>query len=1032
MGEPATNSKAQQDSGQHVPVHKSLQSYSWFIVHHPVLCASVGFLIPIFISIIGFQVYPLEINTSAGSWYPRSSAIGGTEDGLLRGEEETVFNPDSVNSSAIRIPRQESLSTQLTLYFWRPDKGNILTTEGLAKMRKVEKYVYDQEDFPKYCLRTSKGSCTEAKGITSYVYSPADATCPAYRTPDGSGTAQWSTSVPTMLNPLLQSSNPNVYCSGCNQSCVFQSNSSLDAFVAKDFSDTTLKTFATKSQIFFGMPLAGYANSQDRYSEQKEKIDDFIATLRKYLRDEASDAVISVLAAHPLLFELHFQDLMVRDGVLILLSITLVGLFVLWHTRSPFLTVFGMLHVILSFPFAYFFMQAIFDIGPMGILNFMSMFIILGIGADDIFILLDAWKQSAHAVKAPASDGADEFEVRMSQLQRRFEWTFRRAAWAMLVTSLTTSAAFLMNIVSAVVPIKIFGIFTAFMVMTNFFMVITYYPALVIVWEEYIKHHCCTSCACCRCNEKESVSFLAAGDAPVSNLKPTDDVVPNIEDYRWLERKLHSVFAPWLHRNHRAVAGGFVVLTIMCAVFASQVSVSQEAAQWVPSDDPTQQIIDLEREDFTRSSRVNQVWYVAGMDPIDRAGTNGFNVEDIGNAVFLPTFDMSSEAAQQAYVDNCDDMLTWDNVRKTDGVNEVLCPMWEFRAYVQTVLNETFPVPATQFIDRLVRFTKYIEARNGPATDVSVLNSIDDREFRREKVAGLEQTIRFLARASPPKLAYMCTVLNSTIGVQLPAKETRPLYTYFNDKVATLQTAEPGYYTTYQTAQEYLWMRLEELLLENALFAMLISLTIAFLIVWVSTRDVGLSLMSALTIFGIVLTLMATMVWISWEISVIESICLTILVGLSVDFTIHLANSWQVSSSHKHRILRLKSTVLEIGISVVAAASTTFLACVPLFLCYIIFYNRFGLFIALTVLWSIIYSFGFFLSCESMFGSVTDRDDFHWLWLAVQGKDRGPAWRNGQMQIEPRVTELSMLASHDITDVPDDGTAGSSRKVSSV
>lgn len=85
------------------------------------------------------------------------------------------------------------------------------------------------------------------------------------------------------------------------------------------------------------------------------------------------------------------------------------------------------------------------------------------------------------------------------------------------------------------------------------------------------------------------------------------------------------------------------------------------------------------------------MWYVAGMAPIDRAGANGFNVEDLGNAVFVPSFDLSSAAAQEAYVANCDDMLTWQYLRKTDGVNEVLCPMWDFRAYVQSVLNETFP-----------------------------------------------------------------------------------------------------------------------------------------------------------------------------------------------------------------------------------------------------------------------------------------------------------------------------------------------------
>ena len=52
-----------------------------------------------------------------------------------------------------------------------------------------------------------------------------------------------------------------------------------------------------------------------------------------------------------------------------------------------------------------------------------------------------------------------------------FDCRFRRASWAMLVTSFTTAAAFLMNVVSSVIPIQIFGIQTAFMVVSNYIMV---------------------------------------------------------------------------------------------------------------------------------------------------------------------------------------------------------------------------------------------------------------------------------------------------------------------------------------------------------------------------------------------------------------------------------------------------------------------------------------------------------------------------------------------------------------------------------
>jgi hypothetical protein len=106
----------------------------------------------------------------------------------------------------------------------------------------------------------------------------------------------------------------------------------------------------------------------------------------------------------------------------------------------------------------YFFLQAFFDVGALSVLNFLSIFIILGIGADDIFIFVDAWKQSGLLFPPPAECGNDPqaaSEARREHLAERLLWTYQRASWAMLVTSLTTGAAFLMNIISSVIPIQV-------------------------------------------------------------------------------------------------------------------------------------------------------------------------------------------------------------------------------------------------------------------------------------------------------------------------------------------------------------------------------------------------------------------------------------------------------------------------------------------------------------------------------------------------------------------------------------------------
>jgi predicted RND superfamily exporter protein len=61
---------------------------------------------------------------------------------------------------------------------------------------------------------------------------------------------------------------------------------------------------------------------------------------------------------------------------------------------------------------------------------------------------VDAWNQSA---AQPVKITGD--------IERRMDWVFRRAAGTMAVTSLTTAAAFLSNVFSSLLPIKMFGIF---------------------------------------------------------------------------------------------------------------------------------------------------------------------------------------------------------------------------------------------------------------------------------------------------------------------------------------------------------------------------------------------------------------------------------------------------------------------------------------------------------------------------------------------------------------------------------------------
>lgn len=69
--------------------------------------------------------------------------------------------------------------------------------------------------------------------------------------------------------------------------------------------------------------------------------------------------------------------------------------------------------------------------------------------------------------------------------------TFRRASKAMLATSSTTSAAFLATGMSPIMPISSFGIFAGILIPVNYILVITFYPAIVIVHYNHFIDKCC-------------------------------------------------------------------------------------------------------------------------------------------------------------------------------------------------------------------------------------------------------------------------------------------------------------------------------------------------------------------------------------------------------------------------------------------------------------------------------------------------------------------------------------------------------------
>jgi len=91
------------------------------------------------------------------------------------------------------------------------------------------------------------------------------------------------------------------------------------------------------------------------------------------------------------------------DMLLSVVAVLIIAALMWAHTGSAFLTLAGLLQVSLSFPSAVFLVTMAYRVTFFPFLNFIGVFVIAGIGADDCFVMFDKWAQAA----ARAPPGAD-------------------------------------------------------------------------------------------------------------------------------------------------------------------------------------------------------------------------------------------------------------------------------------------------------------------------------------------------------------------------------------------------------------------------------------------------------------------------------------------------------------------------------------------------------------------------------------------------------------------------------------------------
>lgn len=207
--------------------------------------------------------------------------------------------------------------------------------------------------------------------------------------------------------------------------------------------------------------------------------------------ESESGGSLRMMLFSPVTLRSQYLDILLVDGVLSVLSLVAVWSYMFWTLESAFLASVAMFEIVFSLPVAIFFWTVILQ-QKIFFYQALTIYMILGIGADDAFILNDAWLQASLQPEVGSEKTA------------RFSWAYRRAFEDMSITTATTCGSFFIGAASSLPQVRAFCIFAAVVVLVDWLFCITLFASAIMLYDRYLVSNkapgvCCGPGCCCGC-----------------------------------------------------------------------------------------------------------------------------------------------------------------------------------------------------------------------------------------------------------------------------------------------------------------------------------------------------------------------------------------------------------------------------------------------------------------------------------------------------------------------------------------------------
>ena len=642
-------------------------------------------------------------------------------------------------------------------------------------------------------------------------------------------------------------------------------------------------------------------------------------------------------------------EILIQDATKAFMSFMLVFVYLRIMVGSWFLASIGMLEIFLSLPIAWFFFSNVIQVKYFSTLNVLCIFIVAAIGADDIFVFMDAYKQSAHKGK----DILESLETRMS-------WVFRRSGNAMAITSATTCAAFLCTIASPIASTRSFGIFAALVILFDYVLVMTLFCTAVVIYHNRFEQpgFCCFTGCCSLIEPSPTAVAYERTQSDNENSGSAKDVDKISHFYRTAVSDYilnPKVFA--------AIAVPMSIWIVLASIYTSKLQPTMTTEQSLRKDHPLQKGANILSEKFPRTQRDagTPIYFMWGIGEVNRDGVKQlFDPDYIGAATFEENFSLT-EQCQMSMLEICDSLKTDNNFeddikRQSDGLREVRCAIEELAAYNAfgnlddcdavksgTWRNSTWQILDLEESDSSFNMSDFLSTKS--CYDDGVIS-----EVYKSSLGWDGKNLRYLG------ISFESSIL-SPFGI-LAENVVRSQY----DKLMNLtleydtkMSDECGSKVIMTDLdQKFVFMNNQKIYRTSAISGSMLGVAIAFFVLLISTRTLYVALFATLSIFCVLISVIGSVTMMGWTLGTNEAILISILAGFSVDYVVHLAHAFVHTKGDTNE--RIRGAFGDMGISVFSGMLTSVVASIPLFLCNLTFFAKFGTFLCLTIAFSLFFA----------------------------------------------------------------------------